>query len=140
MVSRILAQEGGSENLIYHVDYGPWGPNPEMYVILFCAAMILASGIYGLIAARKKPGRLTHALLLHGFVLIAVMAIGAAASFLGVRSSVGTFETSGAPDPFQVMKDQSFMAMNGIRFAVVVGVGAIMGAVALLIKRSPESK
>ena len=140
MAFHILAQVPESESLIDHHDFGLLGPNPVMYVIVFCAALILASGIYGLNTSRKNPDRLMPAMFLHAFVLMTVIALAFGASLLGYHSSMESVRYAGVPDPAMLVRDQAFIAMNGVRFAVVVAVGAIMGAVALLIKRSPESK
>ena len=131
---------GDAETLLSHQDYGPFGANPAIYAVMLCAALVLITGVHGLIVARKKRDRLMHAVLLHVFVLIAVISVAVISCLVELRYSLKVVETAGFPDPKQLALDQSFIAMNGIRFAVVVGVGAVLGGVALLIKRSPESQ
>ncbi len=119
------------------------GPDLVTPIAIFCVSLLIASGIYALRTSRKNPGNLSHALQLHGFTILLVIAIGSLIHFLGCYHNFMTESITKDHVYLEAMNeiasDKAVVAKHGIWFALIAIMGSFVGALALLIKKRPQA-
>jgi hypothetical protein len=124
------------------------GPDYFIAIACTCVSVGLASGTYCIVSARRNPANLTHTLHLHSYIIVSIAAIGFtlhhAESYV-LHYSDYIFKNRGEGGSSDIeysayLADYySSIAKHGLWFSSIVTLSALLGVVALLIKKAQQA-